>query len=193
MILLDPGSLAFDFPAEHGYLPIFKNLEDYINGLSEPSWHQWISYETKLLDRHGLAELFLESMEYAIHEREIHGFYGKFQAAMELFIVRAQRVVINEVDNMRSLNKTEQSTRLKLLGEALHEYSSGGGLSSKSDSYGYGRRMKETLPFSIGLVEGGKTNHFADWGFWPREHAQRRFVFPGYDSTVSEGFNAGVE
>lgn len=173
MILLDPGSLAFDFPAEHGYSLIFKNLEDYIKGLSEPSWHQWISYETKSLNRQGLAELFLESMDHAILEREIHGVYGKYQAAVERFIVRTQRVVISDVDHMRSLSQTEQSKRLRSLREALDEYSLGKASSSEADLYSYRRQMKENLCFSIGLLEGGETDHFAGWNFQRphREHA----------------------
>ncbi len=51
MILLDPGSLAFDRSSSYGYRLIFKDFEDYVKGMSLPSWHQWISYETKFLDR----------------------------------------------------------------------------------------------------------------------------------------------
>jgi B12-binding domain/radical SAM domain protein len=160
MILLDPGSLAFDFPAKYGYRLIFRNLEEYIRGLSAPSWHQWISYETKHLDRNALAKLFLESIENSIYEREKHGMYDKTQATMERFGVMAQRIVIDEVDRMPSFNQTEQSTRLRSLKEALDEYSLGKAPSSEADPYGYRRRMRETLRLSIGLVEGGDTDHF---------------------------------
>ncbi len=60
LILLDPGSLAFDYSEEFGYKLVFRRLEDYIKGMSMPSWHQWISYETKSLDRAEIANLTIE-------------------------------------------------------------------------------------------------------------------------------------
>ncbi len=60
MILLDPGSLAFDRSTSYGYRLVFKNLEDYIKGMSLPSWHQWISYETKFLNRDEITKLTIE-------------------------------------------------------------------------------------------------------------------------------------
>ena len=87
--------------------------------------------------------------------------YDKTQATMERFRAMAQRIVIDEVDRMRPFNQTEQYTRLKSLREALDEYSLGKAPSSEADPYGYRLRMKETLRFSIGLLEGGDTDHFA--------------------------------
>ena len=61
MLLLDPGSLAFDLPTSYGYNLIFKDFEDYVQGMSNPSWHQWISYETKSLNRDAIAKLTINS------------------------------------------------------------------------------------------------------------------------------------
>jgi hypothetical protein len=84
MILLDPDSLAFDRPEEHGYRLIFKCLEDYVNSLSMPSWHQWISYETRFLDRASIADLTLKLIEYSINLREKYGIYSRLQALGDL-------------------------------------------------------------------------------------------------------------
>ncbi|MFP4642399.1 MAG: radical SAM protein, partial [Dehalococcoidia bacterium] len=70
MLLLDPGSLAFDLPKSHGYRLIFENLEDYIEGMSHSSWHQWISYETRFLDRESITKLTIDSIEHSINLRE---------------------------------------------------------------------------------------------------------------------------
>jgi B12-binding domain/radical SAM domain protein len=67
MILLDPGSLAFDFPDNNGYKLLFKNLEEYANGMSLPSWHQWISYETKNLDKDLITKFTIDSIEDSIN------------------------------------------------------------------------------------------------------------------------------
>jgi B12-binding domain/radical SAM domain protein len=114
MILLDPGSLAFDQPAKHGYQLIFKDLEDYVTGLSLPSWHQWISYETKELNRDLIAKLTIDSIEYSINLRERCGFYRKSEAdtARFCFVVAGKETI--EVVN-EAMKIPDEHERLKKL------------------------------------------------------------------------------
>ncbi len=121
MILLDPGSLAFDRPSSYGYRLRFKNLEEYIEGLSLPSWHQWISYETKSLDRDAIALLTIDSIEYSINLRERYGLYNKVQADTARFcFVQAGKETINVVNNAMSIpDEDERFKRLKSFGESL--------------------------------------------------------------------------
>jgi hypothetical protein len=85
MILLDPGSPEFDAPGNHGFKLIFKNFEDYFKGLYQPAWHQWISYETKYLDRKKIADLIMDSNEYSIKLRLKYGFFSKEEADEGLY------------------------------------------------------------------------------------------------------------
>jgi B12-binding domain/radical SAM domain protein len=95
MILLDPGSLAFDSPSNHGFRLIFKNFEEYFKGMYLPSWHQWISYETKYLNRESIANLILASMEYSIKLREKYGLFSKEEADEALYgLVTLNKIVI---------------------------------------------------------------------------------------------------
>lgn len=147
MILLDPGSLAFDFLKKYGYKLTSKNLEDYINGLSAPSWHQWISYETELLNRDELAYLILESIEYAIHQREKHGIYSRQFAILELFQVKAHRAIMKEVERITNLQDMSKiNFRLKSLKTALINILENFGNNQYSeDIYGYGKNMRQIL------------------------------------------------
>ena len=129
--------------------------------MSFPSWHQWISYETKRLDRDALAKFILESIEYPIYEREKFGIYGKTEATARRFKVAAERIVIQEVDRILSLDETEQQTRLRSLRSAFDEYFSRKTPLSEDDPYSYRRRMKDASRLSIGLMEGGNIDHFA--------------------------------
>ena len=98
MILLDPGSLAFDLPNGNGYRLIFKNFEDYYKGLSLPSWHQWISYETKHLNRDLITKLVIDSIEYSTNTREKYGFFSKTEAdSLRYHYVTASKLVIDSV------------------------------------------------------------------------------------------------
>ncbi|MDI9619317.1 MAG: radical SAM protein [Candidatus Nezhaarchaeota archaeon] len=124
MILLDPGSPAFDSPGEHGYKLAFKSLEDYANGMSMPSWHQWISYETKFFDRAKIADLTLKLIERAIDLREKYGIYDKLQAFRERsYFVLLNRMIMRGVEKaMRSRDEAERLLKLQRLKEAVNEY-----------------------------------------------------------------------
>jgi len=112
-IVIDPGSLAFDQPQQYGYNLHYKNLEEYVKGLSQPSWHQWLNYETDLLDKKALVELILATLEFSIDQREISGLYDEHQAAAERLKIAAERVIVEEVDRIMTIRKkTEREAAL---------------------------------------------------------------------------------
>jgi len=120
MILLDPGSRAFDAPASYGYRLRFKNLEDYINGLSLPSWHQWISYETKSLNRDSITKLIIDSIERSIYLREKYGSYSNAEAdTARLYYIVANKLAIDMVDDAMSLEESERTKRLDIFKDSL--------------------------------------------------------------------------
>jgi B12-binding domain/radical SAM domain protein len=124
MILLDPGSLAFDFPEKYGYRLISKNLEDYVNSMALPSWHQWISYETKHMDRETIARLTLDSIEQSIKLRQKYGVYSRFEAVRKrIHYVDANRLVIKEVERVMKISDAdEKSKALDELKKRLDSY-----------------------------------------------------------------------
>ena len=121
MILLDPGSLGFDRASSYGYRLIFKDLEDYIEGMSLPSWHQWISYETKFLNREQIANLTIDSLEYSINLREKCGFFRKSDADMARYwFVETSKKTIEVVDEaMRITDEQERFEKLKSFRKSL--------------------------------------------------------------------------
>lgn len=119
-VILDPGSLAFDSPERYGYKLLFNNLEEYIKGLSAPSWHQWLNHETNLLDKDALIDLIFESVEYSTYQREKYGMYDKFQATAERFKAKADMIAVDEVNRIMNLqDSAERELRLKSLRGAI--------------------------------------------------------------------------
>jgi B12-binding domain/radical SAM domain protein len=101
MVLLDPGSLAFDDPQRYGYRLVFEGIQDYYGGLSRPSWDQWVSYETRNYARKEIARIILELIGYNIDMEEKYGLYemdlGKMQLDCERFINSLDHLVIDEL------------------------------------------------------------------------------------------------
>ena len=114
-IALDPGSPAFDFPEKYGYRLLYKNLEKYIQGLSEPSWHQWLNYETDLLNNQDIVGLIIESQAFSIEQREAYEFSSHSQAAAERLKLKADIAAVNEVNRIMKLDITERESALKSL------------------------------------------------------------------------------
>jgi len=115
-IVLDPGSLAFDFPEKYGYKLLYHNLEEYIQGLSSPSWHQWINYETSLLNKEALIDLILENTEFTIAQREEYGFYDKSLAEAQLHRLNADIIALNEVNRILKIEDiAERESALTVL------------------------------------------------------------------------------
>jgi len=110
-IVLDPGSRAFDSPEQYGYKLLYKTLEEYIGGLSNPSWHQWLNYETLVSDRRTIVDMIQRSIEFTIDQREKYGFYSREEAYYERCRIEADRVVISRVDQIMELKDPEERIR----------------------------------------------------------------------------------
>jgi len=109
MILLDPGSLAFDSPDKYGFRLTFDSLEDYFEGMSLPSWHQWLSYETRFLNRDSITRLVIDSIEYSINLRERYGIYSKPEAdTLRYCFVTASRLVIDTINQAMDLQDEDE-------------------------------------------------------------------------------------
>jgi B12-binding domain/radical SAM domain protein len=107
-IVIDPGSPAFDQPQKYGYKLLYKNLEEYVKGLSQPSWHRWLNYETDLLNTRALVDLVLSTVEFSIDQREKSGMYDEYQASSERLRTATERVIVREIDQIMTLKKKSE-------------------------------------------------------------------------------------
>ena len=115
-ILLDPGSAAFDSPEEYGYELLYKNLEEYIAGLSGPSWFQWLNYETPEMNKQAIAEMNMQSVAFGIEQRESYGLSDPAQTAVERQKLKADILALTEVYRiMQIADKREREHQLKVL------------------------------------------------------------------------------
>jgi B12-binding domain/radical SAM domain protein len=115
-ILLDPGSPAFDSPQQYGYKLLYQNLKEYIAGLSGPSWLQWLNYETSEMNKQAIVEMNMQSVAFAIEQRESYGWYDADQAAVERQKLKSDILAVTEVYRILQItDKKEQEVQLKTL------------------------------------------------------------------------------
>jgi B12-binding domain/radical SAM domain protein len=128
MILLDPGSLAYDFPERYGYNLIYKNLADLYKAMSLPSWHLWMNYETKYMSRADLVNAILKSLDQMLYLEEKYGLYEHPIDIARLnfarFKIKINRLIIREVDRILKLDIPikEMDTLLRNLYEVTLAY-----------------------------------------------------------------------
>jgi hypothetical protein len=48
---IDPGSMVFESPEEHGYRLFFRDAESHRQAMQQPGWKYFLNYETKWMSR----------------------------------------------------------------------------------------------------------------------------------------------
>jgi len=126
MLLMDPGSLAFENPEKYNYNLIFRSLQDYIDGMSSPSWTDWLSYETNTMKRKALLESPITFREQMINFYHSVGLVSQDQAEQERKKLKIDRNIINELESIRDIVETEKrEKRYWALYRALEGYNLG--------------------------------------------------------------------
>ncbi len=120
MLLLDPGSLAFDFPERYGYHLLFKNFEDHYRATSIPCWTRWISYETKYFARKDLIELPSQFSEQEVNLYERYEIYSHRYAATERSLISMARAVNEELEHItKEEDENKRNKKLEKLYKAV--------------------------------------------------------------------------
>jgi len=166
MILLDPGSLGFDFPSRYGYRLVSRTFADYYQRMARPSWHQWISYETRLLSRGELSVLMIRSLESMIDLKEKYGFQimggldrspaDRASCDISRFLLGVNRVITDEVEAILEIaDRDEKDRRLRVLQTLLNEWVKEQARRSFVDPYNYREKFEAVMHESVGIMSGG--------------------------------------
>jgi B12-binding domain/radical SAM domain protein len=136
MVLLDPGSIAYENPARFGYRMVYKTFSEIQERLSSPSWVDWINYETRYMTRDQLVESIFKATEIWIQLYEKYGIFDRARAYDERIRLRVEREITREVQNvLKNPDGKERSQRLKELDQIYQD---------PFLSYSYGLTSEET-------------------------------------------------
>jgi radical SAM superfamily enzyme YgiQ (UPF0313 family) len=113
-IVLDPGSQAYDEPEVFGYRLLYKDLEEYVDALSQPNWDRWLNYETESLDKDAIIDMIHRSTDFTIDQRERYGFYGAPEAYYERCRVEADRVIVEEMARVAQIADPAERKRIAI-------------------------------------------------------------------------------
>ena len=122
-ILLDPGSPAFDLPEQHGYRLLYPDLTGYARAMTQPSWQQWLNYETEQLDTAALTEVIFQATAFTIDQRAEYGFNNRYQTESERRKLQADIIAAREIERiMKILDPEARENALQQLRSRSEEF-----------------------------------------------------------------------
>lgn len=108
---LDPGSLAYEHPERFGYRRYADSLRDHRDLLLKPSWKHILSYETRWLDRHTLAEVTYEAGSRLNRLKQEVGLVSDEKAEETEMRIREARSLMKEIDEILATQTGERATQ----------------------------------------------------------------------------------
>jgi len=118
MVILDPGSIAFNNPEREGYVIKNKTISSYYEAASKPTWVDWLNYETQNFNVEDMKKVILKIVEQLIKLKLKHKRTGEKLADIELKNLAFNKFVLEEIDNLnQTANYDEKENRLKELKE----------------------------------------------------------------------------
>jgi len=118
MILLDPGSLAFDNPDKYGYRIKFKNFMEHYKNLNLPHWKYWINYETVHFNTSDIANIIIDSSDALLRIERKLGLVTEKNYELQKLRIEFERVVLKKIDKiMQNPDPDERNQCIKELVE----------------------------------------------------------------------------
>ena len=122
MVILDPGSIAYENPAKFGYKMLYTTFNEMQQRLVSPSWVDWINYETRYMTRDQLVESMFKATEIWIQLFERYGIFDGARAYSERMRLRLEKEITREVQNvLKNPDKEARSERLKELDQIYQD------------------------------------------------------------------------
>lgn len=109
---VDPGSMVFESPEEHGYRLLFRDVESHRQAMMQPGWKYFLNYETEWMNRDEIVDATYRSalalnrvkMKHGIITRET---YDEVEKRI-LFSLE----VVGKIDEAMAMEPAERSMRI---------------------------------------------------------------------------------
>lgn len=119
---LDPGSIVFEDPKNHGYQLFFKEVEEYRQAMTYPSWKYFLNYQTSWMTRDELVETTYD-VAYLLNRIKTQFDLIDSNTSEEIMIrIQSARVALKEIDEIIKIsNPRLRAERLQQLKSQIGE------------------------------------------------------------------------
>ena len=110
---LDPGSIVFENPQEHGYNLLYKTLREHKEALYRPSWKLYLNYHTDWMTRDEIAETTYEAMIRMNELKAEMGVTDPGRAALIKQGLSMERDIMRKIDDIIASTSSETERALE--------------------------------------------------------------------------------
>jgi B12-binding domain/radical SAM domain protein len=112
---IDPGSIVFESPEEHGYRLLFKDAESHRQAMLQPGWKYFLNYETRWLNRDEIVSSTYEAALALNKVKASHGLISKSVFDSVEKRVKFSLDTVKEIDEAMKLDTAERQKRIDRL------------------------------------------------------------------------------
>jgi hypothetical protein len=105
---LDPGSPAFENPAQYGYRLHCRTLEEHRQALLAPTWKHILSYETEWMDRDTIADTTYEAGRRLNRLKAQYGIVSQAKAEETEERIARARALMARIDGLLATATPDQ-------------------------------------------------------------------------------------
>ncbi len=116
---VDPGSMVFESPEEHGYTLFFRDAESHRLAMQQPGWKYFLNYETKWMSRDEIVDSTYHGALALNKVKAAHGLISKdVYRELEKKIVFSLDTV-GAIDRAMEMDPADRKRRIE---EPAHRY-----------------------------------------------------------------------
>jgi B12-binding domain/radical SAM domain protein len=105
---LDPGSIAFDEPRDHGFILRYHTLLEHYQGFSSPSWKYFLNYRTVAYDFDGIVDLTYQVASYLTELKLGHDLLTPRDAEFTKDRILISKSLLAKIDVIMGLDKSKE-------------------------------------------------------------------------------------
>lgn len=110
---VDPGSLAFEQPKQHGYRLFYRSFEEHRQALLEPSWQFTLNYETQWMNRHQIVHSTYDSCLYFAEFKAEFGLITPHEAERVIGTLQKGKLLALQIEELREKGAWEEIDLLR--------------------------------------------------------------------------------
>ena len=109
---VDPGSMVFESPEEHGYKLLFRDVESHRLAMLQPGWKYFLNYETEWMNRDEIVDATYHSALALNKVKMAHGLISKgtFEEVEKRILFSLD--VVAKIDEAMKMSPEERKIRI---------------------------------------------------------------------------------
>ncbi len=116
---LDPGSMAFENPGQHGYKLLCRTVEEHRQAMNATDWTRMLNYETLAMDRDTIAEATYQAAIGLSNLKADFGIFKKRQTARVVRQAETEMALLGKSRSAENLPQKNPSRAFAFLGRSM--------------------------------------------------------------------------